>query len=277
MKKAIVLVSGGMDSCVTASCAKLDGYELCFLHINYNQKTPFKKISTNSNKYIFECFKTALQFVKKEKILGIINCPVSKEYLFKNKYQGITEYISRLSGYKGKEVMLIYNKELAVSPITTHIPVSQINKKINQSEITKKVKTINNFYIKFLNKKPNIAILGLNPHNYSTFKNFEEKKIIQKAINSLRSLKIKIIGPVSTDTSFMAFQRKNFDVIIGMYHDQVLTPFKALYNFNAINITLGLPFLRVSPDHGVAKNIAGKNEANPKSLIEAIKFFNNIK
>ena len=73
--------------------------------------------------------------MKKEKILGIINCPVSKEYLFKNKYQGITEYISRLSGYKGKEVMLIYNKELAVSPITTHIPVSQINKKINQSEI----------------------------------------------------------------------------------------------------------------------------------------------
>ena len=81
----------------------------------------------------------------------------------------------------------------------------------------------------------------------------------------------------SPDTSFMFFKEKKIDVLIGMYHDQVLTPFKALYNYNAINITLGLPYIRISPDHGVAENIIGKKIANPGSLIESIKFFNHIK
>ena len=84
------------------------------------------------------------------------------------------------------------------------------------------------------------------------------------------------MGPISADSSFMIFKKNKFDVIIGMYHDQVLTPFKALYNFDAINITLGLPYIRISPDHGVAENIVGKKNANPKSLIESIKFFNYI-
>ena len=83
-------------------------------------------------------------------------------------------------------------------------------------------------------------------------------------------------GPVPTDSSFMARNKRKFDVIIGMYHDQVLTPFKALYNYNAINITLGLPYIRISPDHGVAENIIGKKIANPKSLVESVKFFNHI-
>ena len=101
-------------------------------------------------------------------------------------------------------------------------------------------------------------------------------KIIIKAIRRLIKLKIKVKGPVSSDSSFVIFKKHKFDVIIGMYHDQVLTPFKALYKFNAINITLGLPFLRISPDHGVAENITGRNIANPSSLIGSVKFFNNI-
>ena len=88
---------------------------------------------------------------------------------------------------------------------------------------------------------------------------------------------IKAIGPISPDTAFVIWKRYKFDVIVGMYHDQVLSPFKALFNFEAINITLGLPYIRISPDHGVAQNIAGKKRANPKSLIESIKFFNHIK
>ena len=83
-------------------------------------------------------------------------------------------------------------------------------------------------------------------------------------------------GPIPSDSSFVIFKKYKFDVIIGMYHDQVLTPFKALYNFKAINITLGLPYIRISPDHGVARDITGKGNANPKSLIESIKFFNHI-
>ena len=85
------------------------------------------------------------------------------------------------------------------------------------------------------------------------------------------------MGPIAPDTSFMLFKKYKFDVILGMYHDQVLSPFKALFKYEAINITLGLPYIRISPDHGVAENIVGKKVANPKSLIESIKFFNYIK
>jgi len=145
-----------------------------------------------------------------------------------------------------------------------------------RSKIIKKVKIINSFYKKIFNKKPNFAILGLNPHNFSPSKKAGEKKIIYSAIKSLIKFKIKVSGPIPTDSSFMIFKRHKFDVIIGMYHDQVLTPFKALYNFKAINITLGLPYIRISPDHGVAENITGKGIANPRSLIESIKFFNYI-
>ncbi len=255
---------------------ELNGTELPVYDIKYNQKKPFEKISNKSNKYIFKCFDVAIKFVKDKKILGFINCPISKEYLFKNKYQGITEFLSRKTSRTGNEVMLIYNKELSVSPVTTHIPLSQVNKNISQYKIVKKVKIVNNFYKKIFNKKPNFAILGLNPHNFSLSKKSEEKEIINKAIKTLIKLKIKVTGPVASDSSFMIFKKYKFDVIIGMYHDQVLTPFKALYNFKAINITLGLPYIRISPDHGVAENITGKKIANPRSLIESIKFFNYI-
>ena len=254
----------------------LKGGELPVYDIAYSQKKPFEEISNKSNKYILKCFDAAIKFVKNKKILGFINCPISKEYLFKNKYQGITEFLSSKTGKTNNEVMLIYNKKLSVAPVTTHIPLSQVNKKINQYKIVKKVKIVNNFYKKIFNKKPNFAILGLNPHNFSLSKKSEEKEIINKAIKTLIKLKIKVTGPVAADSSFMIFKKYKFDVIIGMYHDQVLTPFKALYNFKAINITLGLPYIRISPDHGVAENITGKKIANPRSLIESIKFFNYI-
>ena len=254
----------------------LKSNELPIYDIDYVQKKPFEKISNKSSKYIFKCFDAAIKFVKDKKILGFINCPISKEHLFKNKYQGITEFLSKKTGQKDNEVMLIYNKELSVCPITTHIPLGKVNKNITQYKIVKKVKIINNFYKRIFDKKPNFAILGLNPHNYSPSKKSEEKKIISKAIRTLIKLKIKTTGPVAPDSSFIIFKKYKFNVIIGMYHDQVLTPFKTLYNFKAINITLGLPYIRVSPDHGVAEDIIGKKISNPKSLIESIKFFNYI-
>ena len=255
----------------------LKSSDLPVYDIKYYQKINIKKISIKSNKYIFKCFNAAITLVKEKKILGFINCPVSKETLFKKKYQGVTEFLSSKAGKKSNEVMLIYNKKLAVSPITTHIPISQVPKKININTIIRKIKIINNFYIKVLKKKPNFAVLGLNPHNFNFFKSSEEKRIIKKAIKYLKKEKIRITGPVAPDSSFMIFKKYKFDVIIGMYHDQVLTPYKALYNYDAINITLGLPYIRISPDHGVAENIIGKKIANPKSLVESIKFFNNIK
>ena len=254
----------------------LKGSELPVYNIDYTQNKSFEKISSKSNKYIFKCFQTAINLAKSKKIIGFINCPISKEFLFKNRHQGITEFLAKKYGKKNSEVMLIYNKKLSVSPITTHIPINHVSKKINKFRILNNVKIINNFYKEVFNKKPNIAILGLNPHNFSPSKKFDEKKIISNAIKNLLRLKIRVSGPIVPDTSFIIFKKYKFDVIVGMYHDQVLTPFKALYNFNAVNITLGLPCVRLSPDHGVGENIMGKRIANPKSLIEAIKFFSYI-
>jgi len=254
----------------------LKSNELPVYDIKYKQKKSFEKISKKSNKYILKCFDHAIELAESKKILGFINCPISKESLFKKKHQGITEFLSKKSGRSGNEVMLIYNNKLSVAPITTHIPLNQVSSKIEKLKIIKKVKIINAFYNKIFNKKPNFAILGLNPHNFSPSKKSEEKKIIYKAIKSLLKSKIKVSGPIPADSSFMISKKYKFDVIIGMYHDQVLTPFKAIYNYNAINITLGLPYIRISPDHGVAEDIIGKKIANPRSLIESIKFFNHI-
>lgn len=259
---------------------KLENYnknELLVFNINYTQKKPFQKISSNSNNYIFKCFNEAIKLIKEKKVLGIINCPVAKEFLFKKRQMGITEYLSKKAGILGNEAMLIFNKKLAVTPITTHIAINQISKKLKKKSIVEKAKAINNFYIKNFNKKPNIVILGLNPHNYSIKVKSEENEVILPAVKLIKKLKIKIIGPVSPDTSFMLLNKYKIDVIIGMYHDQVLTPFKALFNYKAVNITLGLPYIRISPDHGTANNIIGKNKANPESLIEAIKLFNYLK
>ena len=144
---------------------------------------------------------------------------------------------------------------------------------INKSKIVKKIKIIDDFYKRIFNKKPNIAVLGLNPHNFSS----EEKEIIISAIKKIGKKGIRVMGPISPDTSFMVYKKYKIDVILGMYHDQGLAPFNALFEYNAINITLGLSYIRISPDHGVAENIVGKRIANPKSLIESIKFFNYIK
>ena len=117
-----------------------------------------------------------------------------------------------------------------------------------------------------------IGILGLNPHCESIDEFNEDKKIIKPAINNLLKLNYNVSGPFSADTIFLKQNRKKFDVIIGMYHDQVLTPIKTLFEYDAINITLGLPFTRISPDHGPNEKMLGKNLSNPLSLIRAIEF-----
>ena len=171
--------------------------------------------------------------------------------------------------------MLIYNNKLAVSPITTHLDLKEVSKKITIPLIVNKVVKINSWYLSNFNKKPKIGILGLNPHNSELRKNSEEKKKIIPAINRLKKLNINTAGPLVTDTIFMNY--KDYDVIVGMYHDQVLTPFKTIFKFNAINITLGLKYFRASPDHGTAINLIGKNKANYLSLLSSINFLNNFK
>ena len=151
--------------------------------------------------------------------------------------------------------------------------IKEISKKITAALIINKIKTLNQWYKKKLKKKPKIAVLGLNPHNAELRKNSEEKRIIIPTIKKLEKSGINIKGPFVADTFFMDSFKK-FDLLIGMYHDQVLTPFKSIYKFDAINITIGLKYIRTSPDHGTAKSMIGKNKANPNSLIKCIDFIN---
>ena len=241
------------------------------INVDFNFSNPFEKITSQSNNYNNECFQLALKLINKKKFLGMINGPISKKHLLKNKFLGITEFLAKKTNSKSF-AMLIYNKKLSVSPVTTHVPVKKISKFITKKRIISHVRLIKNFYKKKFNKNPSIAITGLNPHCESSLKNNEENKIIKPAIKYLKRKYSKIYGPYSADSLFMSNNIKNFNVVIGMYHDQVLTPMKSIHNFDAINITLGLPFIRISPDHGPNDKMIGKNKSNPNSLIAAINF-----
>ena len=233
------------------------------------------KNENDQRRYLENCFNISLKIIKKNKDISIINGPINKEKFLKNRYLGITEYLGNKTKNLKDVVMLIYNQKLSVSPLTTHLPLKDVYKNITKSKIINHVKKIDFFSKKYLKKKPKIAITGLNPHCESNFKNSEEKNIIIPAINYLKSKKFKVSGPFPADTIFLKDNYKNFDVIIGMYHDQVLTPIKSIFGFNAINITLGLPFLRISPDHGPNVKMFGRNISNPDSLIKAIKFLDS--
>ncbi len=248
----------------------IDNKFINLIDVPYYQQISFKKISKKSNTYIKKSFEIALQIIRSGFSYKLINGPISKKKFLNNSFLGITEYISNKVSVKNN-AMLIYNKHLSVCPVTTHLPVNQISKKINRRVIFNTIKLINNFYLEYLGIKPKIAITGLNPHCES-FTKKEDEKIIAPSVSYLKKSGYNVMGPYSADTIFLKNNRKKFNVIVGMYHDQVLTPLKALYEFDAINITLGLPFLRISPDHGPNESMIGKNISNPLSLIKAITF-----
>ncbi len=247
------------------------------LDIKLNFKKAFDKITPNSSKYIENCFIEGLKIINNGAAKILINGPISKKHFLKKRFLGITEYIAKKTNKNGKEVMLIYNKKLSVSPITTHLPLQDVRKNISTKKIIQNVLTINSFFLNKLKRKPKFAITGLNPHCETSKKISEEKEIIIPAIKKLKKKKININGPFPADTLFLKSNIKKFNIVIGMYHDQVLTPIKTLHEFEAINVTLGLPFLRMTPDHGPNSTMLGKNKSNPTSLIELFKFLNQIR
>jgi len=255
---------------------KLDNKFINLINIKYNQGKAFEKISKKSNDYIENCFNLALNLIKKGVTNKLVNGPISKKNFLGKKYLGITEYLARKTNKK-KFAMLIFNQKLSVSPITTHLPINDISKKLNKQLIIEKIILINDFYKKIFGFKPVIAVTGLNPHCESIKKNNEDDKITKPAVRHLNKRGLKIFGPYAADTIFLKKNRSKFNVIVGMYHDQVLAPIKTLVEYDAINITLGLPFLRISPDHGPNEKMLGKNLSNPQSLFYAIKFLEKIK
>ena len=250
---------------------KIDNNYINLINVNYNSKDKSKSQSIKTGNYLQKCFKIAYNILKMKISYKLLNGPINKSNFLNKKYLGITEFISKKFKVK-KFAMLIYNKNLSVCPLTTHLPLRQVTKKINQKLIKEKIKLIDNFYVKNFKFKPKIGVTGLNPHCESILKFNEDEKIIYPAINSLKKKGFKIDGPFPADTIFLKQNRKKYDVILGMYHDQVLSPLKTLFEYDAINITLGLPFLRVSPDHGPNEKMFNKNLSSPLSLSRAIKF-----
>ena len=252
----------------------LENVKFNFINVDYKQSKPFNLKTNNSDTFVKKCFEHAVILLKKKLAIGLINLPINKSKFTKNKYKGITEYIADKTNNRNKENMLLFNENFSVLPLTTHIPLKKVYKEISYKKIEKACKNINNFYLKTIKRKKfKIGILGLNPHNGENgYIGNEEKKIIIPAINKLKK-KYPIIGPLSPDTSFLQREKLQIDVLIGHYHDQILTTFKTKFDFNAINITIGLPFIRISPDHGIGTGIIGKGIANPRSFKKAVKFF----
>ena len=249
--------------------------ELKILNIKLDYKDPFKVPLKSAKPFVLKSLDLAHKLALNKQIAGIINCPINKN-LLGNKKIGVTEYLAnKCLVKKNSEVMIIRNKELMISPITTHLDIRSICNKINKKLIITKINVINSWFKKTFKRQPVIAVLGLNPHNAELRKNSEEKKIIIPAIKNLKKSGFKLDGPLSSDTIFIN-NYKNYDLIIGMYHDQILGPFKALYKFDAINLTLGLKYIRVSPDHGVAVDRIKKKTSSAVSLIKCFDYIDKF-
>ena len=250
---------------------KIKFHKLNLINIEYNQQNPFQKISSKSNKYIKNSFNVGLKIMKSGLSNKFINGPISKEKFLKNQYVGVTEYLAKKTNVKNF-AMVIFNKKLSVCPIVTHEPLKYVSRKINKIKIIRKILLINKFWQINLNTNAKFAITGLNPHCESVDEFNEDKKIILPAVKNLKKSKINIEGPLPADTVFTKSNRDKYNIIVGMYHDQVLTPIKTLFEYNAINLTIGLPFIRVSPDHGPNEKMLGKKKSDSTSLLNSIRF-----
>ena len=233
--------------------------------INFNDIS-YKKKPLNYLKDI-TCY--AINLFKQKKINYLINMPLNKRKFLNNKYPGYTEFFSHMINSKKKTNMLLFNDKFSVCPLTTHILLKNVEKKLNKIMLKKSIINIYKFYKLKIKKKIQIVVLGLNPHAGKDLKNSKDNILINSVIKNFNN-KIDITGPISPDT---AFSNLNNKVFIGMYHDQVLIPFKMINKFNGVNITIGNKLIRLSPDHGTAENIKDKKRLiNNQSFLECIKF-----
>ncbi|HEY4193102.1 MAG TPA: 4-hydroxythreonine-4-phosphate dehydrogenase PdxA, partial [Mesorhizobium sp.] len=210
---------------------------------------------------------------------AVVTCPIAKKPLYDAgfRFPGHTEYLAHLaSRHTGREimpVMMLSGPDLRTVPVTIHIPLAEVPSALTSELIVATARiTAVDLAQRFGIKKPRLAISGLNPHaGEGGAMGDEDERIVRPAIDKLRAEGIDAFGPLPADTMFHPRARAGYDVAICMYHDQALIPAKALAFDEAVNVTLGLPFIRTSPDHGTAFDIAGKGIARPDSLIAALK------
>ena len=262
-----------------SECFKIFKNYLPVYDIKLNQKVKFGYPSSANSREILVSINKVVKFASKKEISCIVTNPVEKNIIRKKQknFTGHTFYIAKLLDVK-KPVMLLTSPKISVVPITQHLSLSKALKAINKKLIVSTAKITNKYLKIFFGKnKPKIAIASLNPHagDKGIFGK-EEKKIIIPAIKIIKKKDIDVSGPYPADTIFNNKISKKFDVIICMYHDQATIPIKTLDYENGVNVTLGLPIVRTSPDHGTALDIAGKGIASEKSLYASIKISQNI-
>jgi len=242
-------------------------------------KYPFSVIPGKPNKANSYAQFKQINFIVNELLNNnydaMVTLPISKKMISAElpKFKGHTEYISALANSEGKELMMLASQKLKVALVTTHVSLKMVPLLITQKKLSGTLKTLNNeLKNKFKIKKPKIIVTGLNPHSGENGEfGDEEEKIISPVIKELNMTGYDLIGPIPADT---AFTKKNIgmcDAFLAMYHDQGLAPFKAISFGRGVNITLGLPFIRTSVDHGTAFDIVGTDKVDPSSFFEAIK------
>ena len=219
----------------------------------------------------------AVSLVFDAKASAIVTNPIQKEALYAAgfRHHGHTDYLAHLArdrGHSVQEVMMLVAKDLRAIPITVHIPLAEVSRTLNGEAIMAHARVAARDLTRYFGiARPRLAFSGLNPHaGENGAIGTEDRDIILPAIRQLAAEGFAVSGPLPADTAFHAEARSQYDAILCMYHDQALIPVKTLDFHGGVNVSLGLPIIRTSPDHGTALNIAGTGTANPQSLIAAI-------
>ena len=229
----------------------------------------------HNGQIVVESIAAAAKFCRSGSAIGMVTNPIQKSTLYESgfRYPGHTEFLASLGSVdRGGPLMMLASDELKVVPLTVHIPLKDVADSISKQSIITAAQLLDVSLKQFFGlSTPRIAVAGLNPHagENNNIGN-EDQAIIQPAITELQQSGLKVTGPYPPDTLFHKEARKSYDAVIGMYHDQVLIPLKTCSFYGGVNITLGLNFIRTSPDHGTGLDIAGSGTARPDSLIAAI-------
>lgn len=248
------------------------------LHTSLPTQSQAGIIDPRNASYVIEAIETAFALCKLGQASAMVTNPINKDALYAAgfKFQGHTDFLAHLASENGtpaKEVMMLVAAGLRAVPITIHIPLKDVPTALTTKDIVAQGTTVHRaLQTHFGIKSPRIAVTGLNPHaGENGAMGDEEMRIIAPAVAALKNQGINIFGPISADTAFHAEARATYDAILCMYHDQALIPVKTLDFHGGVNVTLGLPIIRTSPDHGTALALAGTGNARPDSLIAAIK------
>jgi 4-hydroxythreonine-4-phosphate dehydrogenase len=234
---------------------------------------PFAQVDARAGKAAYEYIEKAVGYALKKEIHAIVTAPLNKEALNLggNHYPGHTEILGALSGQKDYSMMLV-SGPLKVIHVTTHVPLRKACDLVKKDRVLRVIKLADDTLKMLGIKEPRIAVAGLNPHSgeHGLF-GTEDELEITPAVNEAKALGMNVTGPVPPDTVFYQTAiKKEFDIVVVMYHDQGHIPIKVLGFETGVNVTVGLPCIRTSVDHGTAFNIAGKGIADSKSMTESL-------